>query len=481
MPTTNSRPQTHSDAGRFSQDVCPRYFSELGSLKTELPPLMARCRPRRAISMPSVRMNAFILTLIETRPLTRPITAPISRHSGTVLHAGSRPTPWKRSPWIAGVTSHTASIGATPIVDSSDRSIRPAMRIIASPSTSRLSSVHCWRTSIRLPLVRKFGLTMKPTSNSRRITGISDRSRSRASRRARPRGGAVRPGTATGAGAVSCSTMPSVISLTTIRTRAVQTLDGRDHLLVGPAPAELGHGAALEHDHDPVGDAQVVQLVGDDQGRPALGHRGLHRTQEGLLGLDVDAGGRADQHEDPGLAGQRPAHHHLLLVAAGQRGHRLVRAGGLDLQSVHERGGRAVAGRLGDEAEAAEPVGHRQREVLRDRPQRYQPLPVPVLGHEPDACRQRGRHAAAAPATARISPARTANDTSANSLVPVRCSTRSSSGASGAMSLACSPSSRRPVASPVIASTSASRRSPATGAVNTWRASRYTVTVWQIS
>ena len=38
-----------------------------------------------------------------------------------------------------------------PIVDSSDRSIRPQIRISAWPSTSRLSSEDCWTTLIRLP------------------------------------------------------------------------------------------------------------------------------------------------------------------------------------------------------------------------------------------------------------------------------------------------------------------------------------------
>src|SRR5438067_3767810 len=393
MPTRKMRPHTQSDAGWPNQAVWPRYRSDAGTSKIDAPPLMPSCRPRSAMSMPSVQMNALIRIFVATSPLIRPISAPISRHSGTVLQVGRTPRPANRPP-CAGITSHAASTGATPTVDSSDRSIRPAIRIIASPRTSRLSSVHCWSTSVRLPAVRKFGLTMNPTSSSRPITGISEKSRSRATQTRRPRGGATRPGTTTCG--LSCSTTRSVISLTTIRTFAVQTFDGGHHLPVGPPARQLRHHPALEHDDDPVGHPQVVELVGDDQCGAPLGGRGLDGTQQGLLGLDVDPGGRPDEHQYPRLAGQRPAHHDLLLVAAGQRGHRLVRPGRLDFQAFHQRGRGAVPGRLGDEPEPAEPVGHREREVLRDGPQRYQTLAVTVLRQEADP-RGQGRRDTAGP------------------------------------------------------------------------------------
>src|SRR2546423_1875068 len=320
MPTTNSRPQIHSDAGSPSHAERPRYLNELGSSKMELPPLMPSCRPRSVMSVPRVRMNALIRILRMMIPLIRPIRAPASRQTGTVVQPGSRPSPVNRPPCV-GVASHIASTGATPIVDSSDRSIRPAMRIMASPSTSRLSSVHCWSTSVRLPRVRKFGLTMNPMISSSPITGSSERSRSRARRSWVPRGGAARPGTT--AVAVSVSVIAFRQSLS-----AGQPLDGGDHLLVGPATCQLGHDPALEHHDHPVGDPEIVELVGDDQrGTSAVGGGGLDGTEQRLLRPHVDAGGRPDQHQHVRLAGQRAAHHDLLLVAAGHRGHRPVPAG----------------------------------------------------------------------------------------------------------------------------------------------------------
>src|SRR5436305_4075208 len=268
--------------------------------------------------MPSVQMNALIRTFRITKAFTRPIAAPITRVIGTTVHPGSRSSPANRPP--AGAISHTAITGATPIVDSSDRSIRPAMRISASPSTSRLSSVHCCRTAVMLSTVRKVGLTMNPTSRSSRMNGISARSRKRASC-----GPVRRVGTSTVADG-SRSITRSVISLTTC-TLALKSFNSGDHLLVGPAAGQLGHHPALEHDDDAVGCPPVIQLVRDDHGGAPRGGRRLDRTEQRLLRLDVDARGRPDQDEHPRLAGQRPAPDDLRLVAAGQPGHRLLGSG----------------------------------------------------------------------------------------------------------------------------------------------------------
>src|SRR2546430_3515098 len=375
MPTANSTTQIHTDAGTPSQAARPRYLMELGSSNTDWPPVMAICRPRRVISMPRVTMNALSRTFSTSRPLRAPISAPMARHSGTAVQPGRTPRPLNRLPWV-GRTSHTAITGARPTVDSSDRSIRATRRINASASTTRLSSVLCWSTATMLPSCRKNGLAMNPATGSSPITGIRAKSRNRASF------GPVRgvgPSTAAG---LSRSTTRSVISLTTIRTFALKSFDGGDHLLVAPAAGQLGNHPALEHDDDPVGRAQVIELVGDDQCGAAGGGGHLDRTEQGLLRLHVDAGGRPDQDQYLRCAGQRPTHHDLLLVTAGQGGHRLLRSGSLDVQSLHQRR-RGTPPRVpGHEPEPTEPVGDGQGEVLLDGAQRDQALPVPVLGDE---------------------------------------------------------------------------------------------------
>lgn len=129
------------------------------------------------VSMPSVAMKPLTRSLRIRKPLIAPMTRPTSRQTGIEDQVGNRPMPWKVAGPLLGSTSHIAMTGATPMVDSSDRSIRPHIRIIASASTSRLSSLLCWSTPIRLSEVRNTGDTMKPMTPSTKITGISDRSR----------------------------------------------------------------------------------------------------------------------------------------------------------------------------------------------------------------------------------------------------------------------------------------------------------------
>jgi hypothetical protein len=110
---------------------------------------IATCRPRSMVSAPRVTMKPLSRSLRMRKPLNAPMSAPTSRQSGTENPPGSRPSPLNRPPFV-GSTIQTAMTGATPIVDSSDRSIRPQIRISASARTSRLSSVDCWATPTRL-------------------------------------------------------------------------------------------------------------------------------------------------------------------------------------------------------------------------------------------------------------------------------------------------------------------------------------------
>lgn len=141
----------------------------------DLPSVIPMCSPRSIISMPSVAMKPLTRSLSIRKPLKAPIARPASRQSGIAVHAGSSPSPVKRSP-DDGRTSHSAMTGAIPIVDSSDRSMRPQMRMKAWASTSRLSSDDCWMTLIRFCDVRNTGETMNPITISTRITGTSEKS-----------------------------------------------------------------------------------------------------------------------------------------------------------------------------------------------------------------------------------------------------------------------------------------------------------------
>ena len=64
----------------------------------------------------------------------------------------------------------------------------------------------------------------------------------------------------------------------------------------------------------------------------ALAHLLGDEVVDGVAGADVDAGGRLAEHEHLGLAGERAAEQHLLLVAAAQRLDRAVEAAGLHVE-----------------------------------------------------------------------------------------------------------------------------------------------------
>ena len=142
-----------------SQTAMPRSFIDGGSSNRLRPPVKPTCSPRSTISMPSVTMKALSRNLRIRKPLTKPIAAPISSVSGMASSCGrTRPK--------APVTISTASAGARPTVDSSDRSNLPEIRIIASASTTSDSSVCCCSTLVRFCVVRNTGSTKKPISSS---------------------------------------------------------------------------------------------------------------------------------------------------------------------------------------------------------------------------------------------------------------------------------------------------------------------------
>jgi len=110
---------------------------------------------------------------------------------------------------------------------------------------------------------------------------------------------------------------------------------------------------ALVHDHGPPDQRpQRAELVRHQQDRPAAGGEPAERGGERLLAGRVHPGGRLVEHQQVGPAGQRPGDQRALLLAAGERGHRVVDAvQQADVgERVADRGPVGVAGRAEDPA-----------------------------------------------------------------------------------------------------------------------------------
>ena len=128
-------------------------------MKTVCPPSMTITRPCSIVSMPRVTTKPFRFIFRIRKPFTAPTAAPTSRQIGIASHAAPKPRPLNRLPDV-GSTSHSAITGASVTVDSSDRSMRPLIRISASARTRTLSSVDCWSIARKLSEVRKSGDSM---------------------------------------------------------------------------------------------------------------------------------------------------------------------------------------------------------------------------------------------------------------------------------------------------------------------------------
>ena len=86
-----------------------------------------------------------------------------------------------------------------------------------------------------------------------------------------------------------------------------------------------------------------------------------------------------------GLAAQPLGQHHLLLVAAGQPGHRVGEPAVLQVEPVGPVGRERPLGRRPDQAALAQPAERGERHVLLHRHLHDQALLAPVLGDEADA------------------------------------------------------------------------------------------------
>src|SRR5690349_6191201 len=228
--------------------------------------------------MPRVTTNPLSPNRTISSALSAPTTTPTSSTTGTAVQDGSSP-----SEWPPPIVSQAATPGASPNVDSSERSILPTTRTIVWASTSSAISDIVCRMLITLSYWRNTGFTSWPTTAIAMIPGTSAKSRIRARamrRGARGAPGSVRGGTSTAAGLSGIE---------------VDSFHGGHDLAVLPACGQCGGEPPVHHDQQPVAQAQVVQFVGGDQ------HRGARRgglrdlAQEELLRPHVDPGGGGDQ------------------------------------------------------------------------------------------------------------------------------------------------------------------------------------------
>jgi hypothetical protein len=160
---------------------------------------------------------------------------------------------------------------------------------------------------------------------------------------------------------------------------------------------EFGGQPAFAHDQDPVADVEHLgQLRGDHQdGHPVPGQPGQQPVNFGLGG-DVDAAGGLVHDEQRRAAAQPLGQHHLLLVAAGQPGHRVDQAAVLQVEPDGPVGGERALGCGPDQPALAQPAERGQRHVLLHRHVHDQALLAPVLGNEADpGGHGRGRRGAA--------------------------------------------------------------------------------------
>jgi hypothetical protein len=122
------------------------------------------------IVIASVQMKPLRRNLTMAKPLMRPTAAPTA--SSTRM-PGTQPQSVPAPKAATGTISHAEIIGASPKVDSSDRSMPPIMMIRDSPMTTIPSADACWPTPARFPTEKKYGLASEPMIRSTAITGRS--------------------------------------------------------------------------------------------------------------------------------------------------------------------------------------------------------------------------------------------------------------------------------------------------------------------
>src|SRR5918994_560718 len=145
------------------------------------------------------------------------------------------------------------------------------------------------------------------------------------------------------------------------------------------------HRPVLEHHHRVRALDHLLEFRGDEQDAKALAGQVVDQALDLGLGPDVDPPGRLVEDQHLGVEAEYPGQEHLLLVAAGELGHRLVGARRLDPQAADERGDELVLAPLGHEAGPGEGRQRSQDDVLAHRQVGHDALGLAVLGEHRDA------------------------------------------------------------------------------------------------
>ncbi len=133
----------------------------------ERPPVSTRPRPRIAMKVASVTMNALMRKRITRTPLNAPASAPKAIPIRSVSQgASSSPD---AEPRLAA--SHAASMALNAMTDSTDRSMCPAMMQNDRPIAMMPTKVACCRMLMKMPIWKK--RSMLSDSAIRRIARIS--------------------------------------------------------------------------------------------------------------------------------------------------------------------------------------------------------------------------------------------------------------------------------------------------------------------
>ncbi len=154
-----------------------------------------------------------------------------------------------------------------------------------------------------------------------------------------------------------------------------------EHVAGGVRGDDADDPAAVHH-RDPVGQRlDLLQFGGDDQHGGAAVAFGDDALVQELDGADVDAAGRLTGQQQRQRAGQLAGEHHLLLVAARQRLHRLGVGAGTDVELLDP-----LLGVLRDPAQLQQAAARVrvevvEDEVLGDGELADEAVAVPVLGH----------------------------------------------------------------------------------------------------
>src|SRR2546430_677473 len=270
--------------------------------------------PRAMPSMPSVTMNGGRLAYATRAPLTSPAATATASPARIASGIG---TPWK--------SSSAATQPDSPSTDPTDRSI-PAVRMTSSWPIAMMPKMATWRARLdRLLAVRNWSdpsvsapnrisrTTMPPASRPNTSPKVITRS---------SRGAAVSVPRSSRGAAVSVLIGASVRGSGT----AGQV---QDVLLGRVGRGQLAGDRALAHDDHAVGETENFgQVRRHHDHREPVGREVADDRVDLALRADVDALGRLVEQQHLGLGGEPPGEQHLLLVAAGQRGHRLLpRAG----------------------------------------------------------------------------------------------------------------------------------------------------------